>query len=748
MKNIFYGLILCAAVLSAQTNGLFPVITSTIPYSISDIQFISSTKGWIVGNSGMIMKSTDAGNSWTAVNSGVTNNLQKIHFVNDQVGYAGFTGKSSILRTSNGGTSWQVVNLPVSPSTDTARTPYAIYFLSPSTGFVGCGKSAASDIFMTTDSGKTWTSKLNLVSQSAYFTDIAFSGPNRGVAVANNYAQLYYTSNGGSTWTKSAPLSVGTVTYTSSVINAVSMTDSLHVNICGWGSWFSLQPMMLFSSVDGGASYTFKTLNGASNAYGSGYDQYFKDKMNGLAVGGYRGCLIVKTTDGGSTWTQLPVLSGHQLRAITGSGDTVWATSLNGLIVRSTDMGTSWKSLTNNTQEQIESAQFISQSVGYLTTYYGGMRKTTDGGTHWSNIGNINPGIPGNALDNVQAVKFVDANLGFAAHNYGEVSRTTNGGTTWSIVVPGDSSTNSAARAIFPVSANKVYVVRTKATTSTDQLITLTNSGASYTIRDTVMKKQPNDIAFYDDYRGIVVGSSGGIKYTVNGGTSWGDGSVTGIPAGKTLSGSSIYMVQIIDSVNTWAVGTSLLLKSTDLGKNWTYVPHNIIVPDTILYSMKFLNKNIGYVGGLRGGLSKTTNGGTTWTQIQGIDIANAIWEIAFKPDSSAWICTSIGNVFTNATLANVAAVTSAPKEFTLDQNYPNPFNPSTTISYSIAAKGTVFLRIYNVLGQHVVTIVNGMQDAGEHSVQFDAHSLSSGVYFYTLTSSGLTVSKRMILMK
>ncbi len=162
MKNIFYGLILCAAVLSAQTNGLFPVITSTIPYSISDIQFISSTKGWIVGNSGMIMKSTDAGNSWTAVNSGVTNNLQKIHFVNDQVGYAGFTGKSSILRTSNGGTSWQVVNLPVSPSTDTARTPYAIYFLSPSTGFVGCGKSAASDIFMTTDSGKTWTSKLNL----------------------------------------------------------------------------------------------------------------------------------------------------------------------------------------------------------------------------------------------------------------------------------------------------------------------------------------------------------------------------------------------------------------------------------------------------------------------------------------------------------------------------------------------------------------------------------------------------------
>ena len=156
MKKIFFITVMVSSLLSAQMNGLRTVITPNIPYSIADIQFISSSKGWIVGNSGMIMKSTDGGVSWTAQNSGVTNNLQRACFVNDQVGYVSISAKSSILRTSDGGATWQPVNLPVSPSTDTVRTPYAICFTSPSTGFVGCGKSALGDIFMTIDSGKAF----------------------------------------------------------------------------------------------------------------------------------------------------------------------------------------------------------------------------------------------------------------------------------------------------------------------------------------------------------------------------------------------------------------------------------------------------------------------------------------------------------------------------------------------------------------------------------------------------------------
>ncbi len=89
------------------------------------------------------------------------------------------------------------------------------------------------------------------------------------------------------------------------------------------------------------------------------------------------------------------------------------------------------------------------------------------------------------------------------------------------------------------------------------------------------------------------------------------------------------------------------------------------------------------------------------------------------------------------------------PGEFYLSQNYPNPFNPSTTIRYNVAKPGKVQLRIYDVAGQQVATLVSKQQAPGDYSVSFNAGSLSSGVYFYTLESSaGFSKSYKMILMK
>ncbi|MBT8377891.1 MAG: T9SS type A sorting domain-containing protein [Ignavibacteria bacterium] len=86
--------------------------------------------------------------------------------------------------------------------------------------------------------------------------------------------------------------------------------------------------------------------------------------------------------------------------------------------------------------------------------------------------------------------------------------------------------------------------------------------------------------------------------------------------------------------------------------------------------------------------------------------------------------------------------------EFNLEQNYPNPFNPSTSINYTLAERSNVSLRVYDVLGNEVVTLVNTSQDAGSHTINFDASSLASGLYIYTLNAGSFTSSKKMMLLK
>ncbi|MBT8382170.1 MAG: T9SS type A sorting domain-containing protein, partial [Ignavibacteria bacterium] len=98
--------------------------------------------------------------------------------------------------------------------------------------------------------------------------------------------------------------------------------------------------------------------------------------------------------------------------------------------------------------------------------------------------------------------------------------------------------------------------------------------------------------------------------------------------------------------------------------------------------------------------------------------------------------------------LVTNSEILSTPSEFKLEQNYPNPFNPSTTIKYSISTKSFVTLKIFNILGKEMTTIVNKELDAGSYEVEFDAATLNSGVYFYKLEAGSFSETKKMLLMK
>ena len=92
--------------------------------------------------------------------------------------------------------------------------------------------------------------------------------------------------------------------------------------------------------------------------------------------------------------------------------------------------------------------------------------------------------------------------------------------------------------------------------------------------------------------------------------------------------------------------------------------------------------------------------------------------------------------------------ILSFPSDFSLSQNYPNPFNPSTIISFDISIQTNVLLKIYDLLGNEVATLVNEVKPVGSYNVEFNASDLASGIYYYTLNAGDFHQTKKLILLK
>lgn len=130
----------------------------------------------------------------------------------------------------------------------------------------------------------------------------------------------------------------------------------------------------------------------------------------------------------------------------------------------------------------------------------------------------------------------------------------------------------------------------------------------------------------------------------------------------------------------------------------------------------------------------------------------NEINKIVIKIDSSGNGGLTDYN-FDNFTFSNISYTQKdssnfTPQGYSLSQNYPNPFNPSTVINYRLAKAGKVVLKIYDLLGREISTLVDGEKAAGSYSVTFNATNLASGMYIYVIKTDGFVSSNKMILLK
>ena len=111
-------------------------------------------------------------------------------------------------------------------------------------------------------------------------------------------------------------------------------------------------------------------------------------------------------------------------------------------------------------------------------------------------------------------------------------------------------------------------------------------------------------------------------------------------------------------------------------------------------------------------------------------------------------ISNNVSDILDNTTNVELSNINAHPSKFALSQNYPNPFNPETIIRFSLAEEGFTKLNVYNLIGEHIVSLVRGEIAAGEHTISFNASNLPSGFYFYQLQQGSRSDLKKMILIK
>lgn len=362
-------------------------------------------------------------------------------------------------------------------------------------------------------------------------------------------------------------------------------------------------------------------------------------------------------------------------------------------IYKTTDGGISWNEQTHPDAFLIQQIFPVNDSVVYACGWWNFM-KTTNGGDNWSAIFN---GSTGQGLPVLEGLHFINENTGWLVGN--------------------------------------VVVMKTS------------NGGISF-IDSMRMNGDMQDVFFKDSLNGVACGMVSNFHKTTNGGENW--YRIQVIQNGPLYD---FYRISVLNDNLIWLASKSVY-KSPNFGDSWDslgLIP--LENPNRSIHCMKFTSSLIGYAGGQSLELFKTVNGGYNWVPQQTSQFTPGLYLGLYAyNDSIVWA--SGRRIILNTTTGGLVGIDKSNinnrnKYFTLFQNYPNPFNPKTVIKYSVDKACKVSIKIYDILGKNLKTILKEKKSVGIYDVTFDGSELSCGVYFYTLEINDITVdSKKLLLIK
>lgn len=296
-KKMFYFPVLLLFLLNVMNQAQDWVIKD---YTwLNSVFFVNNTTGWVVGDHGKILKTTDGGTTWQTQNSGTAQQLESVFFLNATTGYiCGEAGQ--IRKTTDGGNTWADRYLGYS------QICHSIHFVSENVGWVGTYYG----IYKTTDGGLNWVNQYwQTRVRSLYFTD-----ENHGWA-AFEVGVFKRTTDGGTTWLNATTLNAGT-------FMSVYFIDNNN-------GWIAGHADCLRKTTDGGINW----INIDNGFSGYGYFMVkFINTMTGWLVG--TSGLVLKTTDGGITWNQQSTNVPYDLRALAIVGTDGWICGVGGIILK------------------------------------------------------------------------------------------------------------------------------------------------------------------------------------------------------------------------------------------------------------------------------------------------------------------------------------------------------------------------------------------------------------------------------
>ena len=605
-------------------------------------------------------------------------------------------------------------------------------------------------IWYSSNNGVNWAPRGFNAQYNTPFS-LEISGPNLIMGISKLGGEVYYTSNNGLIWTQA-----NGITHLPFSLLTVNNTV-----FAGTGSWG------VYASTDNGVNWSLRSDTLHYTVIWNFH--YFNNTLFAATGNG-----IYKSTNGGYNWasSSIGLPTGNSTNCIASNGSRLFAGTDFGPYV-STNSGISWTPILNIIGSKIISDLEIVDSVLFASSNYvgNGVFSSTNNGQSWKKSGfgffNITNSI-------------LSGNTILVSTDSSGIYSSTNEGATWY-----PASVNIKTKNILSLSKNNSFVF---AGTGDSGVYKSSNNGGYWAKINNGLNNLTIKTLYTKDSV-VFAGTNSGIFKTTNNGNNWTYFGLTTVPI------NAIYFVN-----NTFYAGTNTGLQiSTDNGVNWSAsILTNLNIKCFYTYHNNlYIGTNAGVYYSTDNGYSWIENGIATFsvktfTQFGDTLTAgtnNGVWvSLHDSLGASYWknlgpstyesntvfvlngkifasFMTGVSSRIYSRSATTVGILNNSnviPEQFLLFQNYPNPFNPVTKIKFSIPPLSSfrsflnpasnnniqVTLKVFDILGREVTTLVNEQLQPGTYEVIFDGSNLKSGIYFYFLSADNYRATKKMVIIK